>query len=218
MELYERIKQRREQLDISQDELASRLGYKSRSTIAKIESGINDIPSDKIEKFAEALNTTPSYLMGWDDKYPNINEEVEIYEVINNDLSNIINIPIVGSVRAGQPILAQQNIEGYLPTLKDFLNPSVDYFYLRIKGDSMNLEFKDGSLILVEKTTCIENGEIGVVLIDGMEATVKKVIQNANMITLIPMSSNSEHIPRMYDMEKDEIQIIGKVRQAIKQY
>ena len=66
MELYKRIKQRREELGMSQDELAKKLGYKSRSTIAKIEKGENDITQSKIAAFADALQTTPSYLMGWD--------------------------------------------------------------------------------------------------------------------------------------------------------
>lgn len=65
MELYKRIKQRREELGMSQDELAKKLGYKSRSTIAKIEKGENDITQSKIAAFADALQTTPSYLMGW---------------------------------------------------------------------------------------------------------------------------------------------------------
>ena len=67
MSLYTRIKERREALGLSQDELAMRLNYKSRSTIAKIESGANDIPQSKIKAFADALDTTTSYLMGWDD-------------------------------------------------------------------------------------------------------------------------------------------------------
>jgi len=65
LELYKRIKSRREELSMSQDELARRMGYKSRSSINKIEKGENDIPQSKIKAFAEALNTTPEYLMGW---------------------------------------------------------------------------------------------------------------------------------------------------------
>jgi transcriptional regulator with XRE-family HTH domain len=64
MELYNRIKSRREELKMSQDELAQKLGYKSRSTIAKIEKGENDITQSKIKAFAEALDTTAGYLMG----------------------------------------------------------------------------------------------------------------------------------------------------------
>ena len=65
--LNERIKQRREALGMSQAELAELLGYSDRSTIAKIEKGTNDITQSKIEAFAEALRTTPAYLMGWEN-------------------------------------------------------------------------------------------------------------------------------------------------------
>ena len=63
-----RILQRRRELDLTQEELARRMGYKSKSTINKIEMGINDIPQSKIMKFAEVLATTPSFLMGWDEE------------------------------------------------------------------------------------------------------------------------------------------------------
>ena len=64
----DRILQRRKELDLTQEELARRMGYKSKSTINKIEMGINDIPQSKIMKFAEVLATTPSFLMGWDEE------------------------------------------------------------------------------------------------------------------------------------------------------
>lgn len=65
LKLYENIRNRREELGMSQQDLADLLGYKSRSTIAKIESGENDIPQSKVMAFAKALKTTPAYLMGW---------------------------------------------------------------------------------------------------------------------------------------------------------
>lgn len=65
--LGQRIKKLRIERNLSQDELAIRLGYKSRSSINKIELGINDIAQSKIVEFAEALDTTPAYLMGWDN-------------------------------------------------------------------------------------------------------------------------------------------------------
>ena len=67
MELYDRIKQRRLELGLSQEALAHKLGYKSRSTINKIELGIHDVTQSKIEAFAKALETSPSYLMGWEE-------------------------------------------------------------------------------------------------------------------------------------------------------
>ena len=63
---------------------------------------------------------------------------------------NVENLPIVGIIRAGEPILATENIEGYFPTDKRFLNPTREYFYLHVKGDSMDKEFQEGSLLLVQ--------------------------------------------------------------------
>mgnify|MGYP001629887450 CR=1 FL=1 len=68
MGIGQRIKRQREAIGMSQEELAQKLGYKSRSTINKIESGINDITQSKVIEFAQALDTTPAYLMGWEDE------------------------------------------------------------------------------------------------------------------------------------------------------
>lgn len=73
MNVCDRIKKRREELNLSQEELANKLGYKSRSSINKIELGLSDIPFSKIEDFAKALETTPSYIMGWTPEEEKIN-------------------------------------------------------------------------------------------------------------------------------------------------
>lgn len=82
--IYDRIRERRIQLGLSQEDLAIKMGYKSRSTINKIESGAVDIARNKIEKFAEALNTTPAYLMGWneEDQYYIDKEAAEYAEML----------------------------------------------------------------------------------------------------------------------------------------
>lgn len=67
LELYKRIRDRREELHMSQDELAKKVGYKSRTSIHKIETGKTDLPQSKVMEIAEALSTTPEYLMGWCD-------------------------------------------------------------------------------------------------------------------------------------------------------
>ena len=71
MGIGDMIKKRREELKLTQEELAEKLGYKSRSSINKIESGINDLPQSKIVEFSKVLKTTPSYLMGWEDEHFN---------------------------------------------------------------------------------------------------------------------------------------------------
>ncbi len=76
-EIGKRIRSRREQLGMTQEELASRLGYKSKTTIAKIENGTNDIVQSKVTEFAKVLDTTPAYLMGWTQLDGNIVNEKE---------------------------------------------------------------------------------------------------------------------------------------------
>lgn len=177
---------------------------------------------DKLQKIADYFNVSIDYLTG-KSKYKNFAEEfdakIDTQQLSKNAiLYDVINIPIVGSVRAGEPILATENITGYHPVLKSNLCKDKDYFYLRVQGDSMNQEFNEGSLLLIEKCDDAENGSIAVILIDGMEATVKKIVKNENMITLIPMSTNPIYVPHMYDLTKDEIRIIGRVKEATKIY
>lgn len=79
-EIGMRIKSRREELRMTQEELAARVGYKSKSAIQKIEKGVNELRQEKIADFARALATTPLYLMGWvDEKAPELSlEELNI--------------------------------------------------------------------------------------------------------------------------------------------
>lgn len=191
--------------------LADDLGI-SRGFVGDMESGRTPIPNELINEIIKACELPNDYFNSF------INETSAEYKPSDlNAISHtdVVNIPILGTVRAGKPLLAIENIEGYFPALKSTLSIDKEYFYLRVKGDSMDLKFQEGALLLVEKTNFIENGEIGVILIDGQEATVKKVVRNDNMITLIPMSKNSEHNPAMYDVIKDEVKIIGKAKMAI---
>ena len=71
-DIGKRIREKREAIGITQEELATKLGYKNKSTIAKIENGTNDIVQSKVVEFANALNTSASYLMGWEDKTQNV--------------------------------------------------------------------------------------------------------------------------------------------------
>lgn len=88
MEIGERIKHRREELSMSQDELAKKVGYKSRSSVNKIEADGRGLPQRKIVAFAKALETTPSYLMGWepvsDEDIGNVFANDNLFEIIDN--------------------------------------------------------------------------------------------------------------------------------------
>lgn len=197
----------------------------AQSTLSDILNDKNKNPRmDTIQKIADALNV--NVFEFFDEGSPitnkdldNLNSKLDVQQLAKDAiLYDVVNIPILGTVRAGEPILAQENITGYNPVLKSILCTEKNYFYLRVQGDSMNQEFNEGDLLLIEQTDYIENGDIAVVLIDGQDATVKKVIKNENMVTLIPMSNNPKYVPHMYDVVKDEIKIIGKVIQATKIY
>ena len=91
-EIGKRIRSRREQLGMTQEELASRLGYKSKTTIAKIENGTNDIVQSKVTEFAKVLDTTPAYLMGWTQLDGNIvnKKEPELTARDEKDIAKIL--------------------------------------------------------------------------------------------------------------------------------
>ncbi|MCD6556425.1 MAG: repressor LexA [Bacteroidales bacterium] len=116
------------------------------------------------------------------------------------------NIPLVGNIACGQPILATQNIEAYIPyDVKGDVN---DYFFLRALGDSMDRSgINDGDLVLIKKQQTAESGDQVVALIGG-EATIKIFRPEKDKIVLEPKSSNPIHKP-IYLFE--EIQIQGKV-------
>ena len=80
MTVGERIRQRRLELGLSQEELAHRLGNKSRASVCTVENDKEDLTTDRIRKYAEALNTTPAYIMGWEDKNNPINKVYEAYQ------------------------------------------------------------------------------------------------------------------------------------------
>ena len=207
--LGDKLKQLRKNKNISQKKLGELLNL-SQSAIGMIESNKNGASAEKLKEIADYFGVSVDFLI----KDENKKEDFETIDIS----TQFIPVPIVGVIRAGQPILAEDNIQGYIPVLKNSLKLDAEYFALKVKGDSMNLEFNEGTTLIVEKTPCIENGEIGVVRIDGLEATVKKVVLNNDMITLIPMSTNPIHIPQMYNIAADDIEIIGKVKHAMKSY
>lgn len=206
MEVRQRIKELRKARGLSQEELAHRMGYKDRSTIAKIERGVNDISQSKIEAFARALDATPSYLMGWDEHTPSESDE-KIPGLMPYRPSH--RIPVLGRISAGLPIYSEENIEGYIYT---DLDNGGEYFALRVTGDSMDLaRIYEGDLLIVRRQEIVEQGEIAVVMVGDDEATVKRFYQTNSVVTLLPESTNPKHKPQVYDLAETAIRILGKV-------
>ncbi len=126
----------------------------------------------------------------------------------------MFNVPIVGSVACGRPILAIENVEGYVPTDPAILNGNKsDYFYLRAQGDSMNLAgIDDDDLVLVKSQAVANEGEKVVALIDD-SATIKILQRGEDYVALVPKSNNPKHQPIIL---REDFSIQGKVIKVIK--
>jgi transcriptional regulator with XRE-family HTH domain len=105
----------RKRIGLTQEELAKRMGYKSKSTINKIEMGINDIPQSKILQFAEVLGTTPAHLMGWDEEVqktspeePKLTEGEKMWLELYHQLSNETRAVLVNMAEAFESLPADR--------------------------------------------------------------------------------------------------------------
>ena len=124
-------------------------------------------------------------------------------------------IPILGRVAAGSPILAAENLEDHF-TLKELYRASEDVFMLRVQGDSMvNAGIYNGDYVLVRIQQALEQGEIGVAILDG-EATVKRVYSDGNIIKLVPENDAMKPLTVMQTDPNFRIggKVIGVVRKV----
>lgn len=198
------IKKRREQLGISQEQLANILGYKARSSINKIELNHTDLPQSKIVALAKALSVTPAYLMGWED--------LEQPTPKSNGYPTV-RIPVLGDVAAGVPILAQQDIIGYEDIPADMAKTG-EYFGLKIKGDSMEPKIHDNDIVIVKSMSDAENNDIVIAMINN-EATCKRLHKYSNSVVLTAINSDYKPIEVTPD---ENIQILGKVVMSISRF
>ena len=133
-----------------------------------------------------------------------------------NDLLDIdnkgIKIPILGSVIAGVPIEAIEEILGYEEISQDMVKTG-EYFALRIKGESMEPKMSEGDIVIVKKQNTVDSGQIAIVLVNGYEATVKKVRFRDNGIELIAFNSYvyEPHFYNAKEIQELPVQIIGRV-------
>ena len=158
---------------------------------------------DKIQILANYFNIQKSDLV--EDKTQNK----------NNLLNKLFLIPIVGKVPAGEPLLAEDNIEGYLPIDPMMYNLSSpdNLFFLRVVGESMNNVVPDGAFVLIKKQDYAETGDVVVALVNGdNEATLKRFKQIDNSFVMLePDSTLQEFTPRIINLRDTEFKIIGKV-------
>ena len=200
-----RIKFLREEKGVYQKDLAKLLDV-TTPVINYYENEKRAISAKTASILADYFGVSLDYLLGKSD--------IRSQQTNISNLNNIIQIPVVGKIAAGQPILAEEYLEGYLPVDPNIYGISTpeDYFYLRVAGQSMNLKVKNGDYALIHKQDYAENGDIVVAIVNGdEEATLKKFKRlNEQFVLLEPMSSDPTIEAITVDLKDTNFKIIGK--------
>ena len=205
-EIGDRIKKRRIELKLTQEDVAAVIGV-AKSTISRYEKGtIETLKMPVIQMIASALRVNPDWLV-----FRSTNMEPLGFSSSDQIVGNVLPVPHfvqrprLGTIACGEPITAEQNIETYDNVPEDIRCD----FTLKCKGDSMiEARIMDGDIVYIKAQPTVENGEIAAVLIED-EATLKRVYLDSNTITLLPC--NSKYAPIIYSGEElNTIRIIGK--------
>lgn len=198
-----RIKSAREDLKLTKRELAKRIGV-HESSINKYEKGLVDIPLSKISELARVLKVTEAYLMGWEEK--------------SEQPPQGLQIPVLGTVAAGIPISAVEDILDYEEVPQSWESQG-EFFGLRIKGDSMEPRMESGDVVIVRQQSDANSGDTVIVLVNGDDATCKRLQKTDNGIMLV--STNPKYPPMFYsneDIRTKPVVILGKVVELRQKY
>ena len=200
MNFKTRLKQLRKEKNINQRELAKYLKV-APSTISMYENGQREPNFEVLEVLADFFNVDMNYLLGKTDKTTKL--------II--DKPQGLKIPVLGTVAAGIPISAVEDILDYEEVPQSWENQG-EFFALKIKGDSMKPDINDGDTVIVKQQSTANNGDVVIALVNGDDATCKKFEKLDNGIMLI--SNNSEYSPMYFSNEEvvtKPVVIIGKV-------
>ena len=192
-----RVRGRREALGMTQDELAKKLNYKSRSSVNKIELDQRNMKQSQIAQLAKALETTPGFLMGWDENETSLPGNISV--------PSAYPVPVLGVIGCGEGPIGEQNFDGFF-----YIDRTIRADYaLHTKGDSMiDAGIQDGDIAFLTKDYDFEDGQIyAVVFGPDNEAVLKKVYRSGNKAIL--QSCNSRYAPIILDGA--DMWIIGKL-------
>ena len=216
MTLGELVSKYRKEQNLSLQDFANLIGA-SKGYVHILEKGVNPatgkpaVPGTKtLTSISNVMGISLSSLLELieDEDNPNENMSEENFIIVRRKRT----IPVLGSVIAGVPIDAIEDIVDYEEIGEDILKTGAEFFGLKVKGDSMSPVLIEGDTIIVRKQEDCENGEIAVVLVNGNEATVKKVIKKENGIILQPI--NPAYDPMSYtnkEISKLPVKIIGTI-------
>ena len=182
----------------------------SKPSISEYLSGNYEPKQRNLYKIAKALGVQPSYLMGITPLEPPAPPAAS-----EKPHKRGGKIPVLGHVAAGVPIYAEENIIDW-EEISEEQARSGEYFALRVSGQSMEPTIHDGDTLIIRKQEQVENGEIAVVLVNGDEATVKEIHEDAAGLTLVGHNV-AVYKPTLYtprQIEELPVRIIGRVVQS----
>ena len=201
-EVVELVKKLTEEQNMSMSELGRRVGI-AKSAISRYFNGTRELPLNKIGDFASVLHTTPDYLLGIDYEPPK---------------PQGLKIPVLGTVAAGIPISAVEDILDYEEVPQSWENQG-EFFALKIKGDSMEPRMESGDVVIVKQQPDANSGDTVIVLVNGDDATCKRLQKTDNGIMLV--STNPKYPPMFYsteDIQTKPVVILGKVVELRQKY
>ena len=221
MYIGEIIKDYRTKNKLSQRAFASRTSL-SPSYINTLEKIFNpktgkpySVTTDAATEIANAMFISIEDLLNMLDK----NQEFELNSRKDKFGNPVIEIPLLGIVKAGYDYMAQENWEGMIEVDKDIVKDNSDYFALKIKGDSMSPVLIENDIVIIKKQEDFENGDLVVAIINGDEATIKKGKKSDNSILLQPLNTAYEPLIFTYDeMKTIPVTIVGIVKQLKREF
>lgn len=183
MTLGEKIRKARMNKGLNQKQLAQLLGI-SHSTLNKYKNNTIKPNVNILQKIAKILNVPIQYF--FEEEITNFSNVKEVEMVI---------LPILGNIRAGQPLFAEEHLQGYMPFPKEMLSVGYKHFLLRVEGDSMIGDgIEDGDVVLIRVQNYVDyNGQIVAVTIDGNETCLKHLYHPENSDMVILRSSNPKN-------------------------
>lgn len=203
-----KLREIRKENGISLKKMGEIIGV-AESTMSLYENGKRQPDYDTLSKIADYFGVTTDYLLGREDKLP--------ANAIPVDISTFVKIPVYGEVSAGMGCFAESNIIDYEYVSPDSVDNYEDYFFLKVKGDSMEPEIKEGDLALIRKQKSVDSGSVAVVIIDNDNGVIKKVYYDDEWIELV--SFNPYYPPRRFEgADVQRIYVVGLVKQIVRKF
>lgn len=185
----------------------------SQYVTGKVEPG-----QKKLSVLSEALGVSEVWLMGYDvaletpDPKKQKKRLTAYYDRLNTNKTSSTKIPVLGYVRAGIPLNAVEEILDWEEIPEKWLESGDEYFALSIKGDSMEPKFSEGDVAIIRKQDDVESGDIAIILVNGDDATCKKVMKYSGGVRLVPWNPAYEVLDfSNQEIEELPVKIIGKV-------